>query len=70
MILIFLNTDADVFEYEIFFSQLEIGCANYPTFHRIIKVGKHLQDHPVQLSTYHQYFPTKPYLYNVNKPTA
>ena len=25
------------------------------------KIGKDLQDHPVQLSTYHQYFPTKPW---------
>ena len=30
-------------------------------FHRITKVGKDLQDHPVQPSTYHQYFATKPY---------
>jgi len=29
--------------------------------HRITKVGKDLQDHPVQLSTYHQYLHTKPY---------
>ena len=29
--------------------------------HRITKVGKDLQDHPVQPSTYHQYFPTEPY---------
>ena len=28
--------------------------------HRITKVGKDLQDHPIQLSTYHQYFPTDP----------
>jgi len=28
--------------------------------HRINKVGKDLQDHPVQPSTCHQYFPTKP----------
>ena len=26
--------------------------------HRITKVGKDLQDHPVHLSNYHQYFPT------------
>ena len=25
--------------------------------HRITKVGKDLQDHPVQPTTYHQYFP-------------
>ena len=28
--------------------------------HRITKAGKDLQDHSVQLSTYHQYFSTKP----------
>ena len=28
--------------------------------HRITDVVKDLQDHPVQLSTYHQYFLTKP----------
>lgn len=28
--------------------------------HRISKVGKDLQDHPVQPSIYHQYFPIKP----------
>ena len=28
--------------------------------HRITKVGKDLQDHPVQPSTYHQHCPTKP----------
>jgi len=28
-------------------------------FHRITKVGKDLCDHLLQLSTYHQYFPTK-----------
>ena len=28
--------------------------------HRITEVGKDLQDHLVQPSTYHQYFPTKP----------
>jgi len=28
--------------------------------HRITKVEKDLEDHLVQLSTYHQYFPTKP----------
>ena len=28
--------------------------------HWITKVGRDPQDHPVQLSTYHQYFPTKP----------
>jgi len=28
--------------------------------HRITKVEKDFQDHPVQPSTYHQYFPTKP----------
>lgn len=27
--------------------------------HKITKAGKGLQDHPVQLSTYHQHFPTK-----------
>ena len=27
-------------------------------FHKITKVGKDVQDHPVQLSTHHQYFPT------------
>ena len=29
--------------------------------HRITKVGKDFQDHPVQQSTYPQYLPTKPY---------
>ena len=28
---------------------------------RITKVGKDIQNHLVQLSTYHQYFPTKPH---------
>ena len=28
--------------------------------HRIPRVGKDFQDQPVQLSTYHQLFPTKP----------
>lgn len=28
--------------------------------HRITNVGKDLQDYPVQLITYHQYFSTKP----------
>jgi len=28
--------------------------------HRITNIGKDLQDHPVQLSIYCQYFPTKP----------
>jgi len=34
--------------------------SNISSNHRITQAGKDLQDHPVQPSTYHQYFPTKP----------
>jgi len=42
--------------------QLCCGKASFHciTHHRLTKVGKDLQDHPVKLSTYHQYFLIKP----------
>ena len=34
-------------------------CFSSVEIHRITKVGKDLQDHPIQPSTHHQYSPTK-----------
>jgi len=39
--------------------QTRISCDAWN--HRLTKVGRALQGHPVQPSTYHQYIPTKPY---------
>lgn len=41
-----------------------VTCDNFTSviiesWNRFTKVGKHFQDYPVELSTYHQYFPTK-----------